>query len=179
MNAADGSSNNGDTPENGAASESATKHSPSAAAPQSPAPSGDEPKKEKEFSMSSTQLEGLEKDFQQVCFVPVLLHLRCASVTYSKSTFLPQVLNELVGDKSLERFRLEYEKLHRALKKSHDNETRLIKKCRELNSEIVANAAKVQTALRLSAEDRNNLAMLKKVEPLLPLLSALLLRHCI
>ena len=31
----------------------------------------------------------------------------------------PQVLQELVGDKSLERFRVEYEKLYRALKKSH------------------------------------------------------------
>ncbi len=30
-----------------------------------------------------------------------------------------QVLQELVGDKSLERFRVEYEKLHRALRKSH------------------------------------------------------------
>lgn len=30
-----------------------------------------------------------------------------------------QVLQELVGDRSLERFRIEYEKLYRALKKSH------------------------------------------------------------
>ena len=36
-----------------------------------------------------------------------------------------EVLNELVGDKSLERFRLEYEKLHHTLKKSHENEVRL------------------------------------------------------
>ena len=43
------------------------------------------------------------------------------------------MLQELVGDKSLERFRSEYEKLHRALKKSHESEKRLIKKCRELN----------------------------------------------
>ena len=52
------------------------------------------------------------------------------------------------------RFRIEYEKLHRALKKSHESEKRLIKKCRELNAEIVANAAKVQTALKLSQEDQ-------------------------
>lgn len=51
-------------------------------------------------------------------------------------------------------FRIEYEKLHRALKKSHESEKRLIKKCRELNAEIVANAAKVQTALKLSQEDQ-------------------------
>ena len=36
-----------------------------------------------------------------------------------------EVLQELVGDKSLERFRVEYEKLHRALKKSHESEKRL------------------------------------------------------
>ena len=73
-----------------------------------------------------------------------------------------QVLRELVGDKSLEKFRVEYEKLHRTLKKSHESEKRLIKKCRELNNEIVANAAKVQTALKLSEEDQSIIAALKK-----------------
>merc|ERR1719247_3928235 len=73
-----------------------------------------------------------------------------------------EVLQELVGDKSLERFRTEYDKLHRALKKSHESEKRLIKKCRELNQEIVANAAKVQTALKLSQEDQNTIASLKR-----------------
>ena len=73
-----------------------------------------------------------------------------------------EVLQELVGDKSLERFRNEYDKLHRALKKSHESEKRLIKKCRELNQEIVANAAKVQTALKLSQEDQNTIASLKR-----------------
>jgi len=73
-----------------------------------------------------------------------------------------EVLQELVGDKSLERFRSEYDKLHRALKKSHESEKRLIKKCRELNQEIVANAAKVQTALKLSQEDQNTIASLKR-----------------
>ena len=67
-----------------------------------------------------------------------------------------------MGDKSLERFRVEYEKLHRALKKSHESEKRLIRKCRELNQEIVANAAKVQTAIKLSQEDQNTIASLKK-----------------
>ncbi|KAG2497197.1 hypothetical protein HYH03_004786 [Edaphochlamys debaryana] len=73
-----------------------------------------------------------------------------------------EVLQELVGDKSLERFRIEYEKLHRALKKSHESEKRLIKKCRELNAEIVANAAKVQTALKLNEEDQQTITALKK-----------------
>jgi len=67
-----------------------------------------------------------------------------------------------VGDKSLEHFRQEYEKLHRALKGSHENEKRLIKKCRELNSEIVSNAVKIQTALKLSQEDQSTITALQK-----------------
>lgn len=38
----------------------------------------------------------------------------------------------------------------------------MIKKCRELNAEIVANAAKVQTALKLSEEDQTTIGSLKK-----------------
>merc|ERR1719364_490598 len=93
--------------------------------------------KEESEAYESSAFEALEKDFQEV-------------------------LQELVGDKSLEHFRLEYEKLHRALKKSHGSEKRLVKKCRELNTEIVSNAIKVQTALRLSQEDQTTIASLKK-----------------
>ena len=74
-----------------------------------------------------------------------------------------KVLQELMGDRSLEKFRVEYEKLHRALKKSHESEKRLMQKCRELNAEIVANSAKVATALKLSQEDQATIASLKKV----------------
>uniref|UniRef100_K3WJT3 Cilia- and flagella-associated protein 58 central coiled coil domain-containing protein n=1 Tax=Globisporangium ultimum (strain ATCC 200006 / CBS 805.95 / DAOM BR144) TaxID=431595 RepID=K3WJT3_GLOUD len=88
-------------------------------------------------SLEGASLETLENDFQEV-------------------------LAELAGDKSLERFRLEYEKLHRALKKSNGQEKKLIKKCRELNAEIINNAAKVQTALKLSQEDQASIASLKK-----------------
>merc|ERR1719253_459977 len=94
-------------------------------------------KKDADGDFEASAFEALERDFQEV-------------------------LTELVGDKSLERFRQEYEKLHRALKKSHDSEKRLIKKCRELNSEIVSNAAKVQTALKLSEEDQSTISALKK-----------------
>ena len=73
-----------------------------------------------------------------------------------------EVLAELAGNDNLDYFRHEYEKLHRALKKSHESEKRLIKKCRELNSEIVSNAAKVQTALKLSEEDQAIISSLKK-----------------
>ena len=74
-----------------------------------------------------------------------------------------QVLQELMGDRSLEKFRVEYEKLHRALKKSHESEKRLMQKCRELNAEIAANSAKVSTALKLSQDDQSTIASLKKV----------------
>eukprot|EP00775_Hariotina_reticulata_P010077 gene10077-10232_t len=43
-----------------------------------------------------------------------------------------------------------------------NNEKRLVRKCRELNTEIVSNAAKVQTALKLSEEDQQTILALKK-----------------
>jgi chromosome segregation ATPase len=99
---------------------------------------GGGPLKEVEkLTIDETAFEALERDFQEV-------------------------LSELSGDKSLERFRVEYEKLHRALKKSHDSEKRLRHKCRELNAEIVANAAKVETALKLSQDDQNTISSLRK-----------------
>jgi chromosome segregation ATPase len=93
-------------------------------------------KERDQLSMQSSAFDALERDFREV-------------------------LNELVGDKSLDRFRLEYEKLHHTLKKSHENEKRLIKKCRELNQEIVVNAAKISTALRLSQQDHDSIKILR------------------
>jgi chromosome segregation ATPase len=90
-----------------------------------------------ELEANASAFEALERDFQDV-------------------------LTELMGDHSLERFRLEYEKLHRALKKSHEQEKRLVKKCRELNAEMLNNQAKIKTALRLSQEDQKNIAHLQK-----------------
>ena len=71
------------------------------------------------------------------------------------------VLGEL-QDPTLERFKEEYSTLHRALKKSHESEKRLLKKCRELSSDITATSTKVATAVRLSGEDQNIVAQLKK-----------------
>ena len=67
-----------------------------------------------------------------------------------------------MGDESLKKFKTEYEKLHKALKKSHESEKRLMQKCRELNAEIIANGAKVTTALKLSQEDKTTIASLKQ-----------------
>ena len=89
-----------------------------------------------EIGISATALESLERDFEGV-------------------------IKDLGGEDNLERFRLEYEKLHRALKKSHESEKRLIKKCQELSQEIMANAAKVQSALKLSQDDQSTIEALK------------------
>jgi chromosome segregation ATPase len=90
-----------------------------------------------EFGISPVALDALERDFVEV-------------------------MKELSAEDNLERFRLEYEKLHRALKKSHESEKRLIKKCQELHKEIMDNAAKVQSALGLSRDDENTINSLKK-----------------
>jgi hypothetical protein len=36
------------------------------------------------------------------------------------------------------------------MKTSHENENKLLKKCRELNSDIIANAAKVNGAIKMT-----------------------------
>ncbi|KAJ8284910.1 hypothetical protein COCON_G00037600 [Conger conger] len=73
-----------------------------------------------------------------------------------------EVLNELLGDKNLEKYRVEYEKLAKALKKSHESEKRLMTKCRELSAEIVSNRVKVDAARKLSEEDKSVADTLKK-----------------
>ncbi|KAK3530439.1 hypothetical protein QTP86_024351, partial [Hemibagrus guttatus] len=93
--------------------------------------------KAKKPEMEEHSFEALEKEFQVV-------------------------LNELVGEKNMEKFRVEYEKLITALKKSHENENRLMTKCRELKAEISSNSVKVETALKLSHEDQTTIMSLKK-----------------
>lgn len=73
-----------------------------------------------------------------------------------------EVLLDVTGDKSLEQFKTEYEKLTRALRKSHENQRRLIRKCRELNSQVVANASKVQMALKMSQDDHASIQSLRR-----------------
>ena len=71
------------------------------------------------------------------------------------------VLATLAGDESLDEFRAEYEKVHRALVRSHDHERKLIKKVKDLNGEIVNNASKVHTALKLSQDDQQTITTLR------------------
>ncbi|XP_063751732.1 cilia- and flagella-associated protein 58 isoform X2 [Eleginops maclovinus] len=72
------------------------------------------------------------------------------------------VLNELVGDESMDKVRVEYEKLIHALRKSRENEKRLMSKCRELNAEVVSTSTKVAAALKLSQEDETTITSLKR-----------------
>ena len=72
------------------------------------------------------------------------------------------VMSGLESDTKLAPFRLIYEKLFRALKKSIQHEKYLAKKCTELSSEITQNAAKVREALQLSQQDQNAVALMKQ-----------------
>ena len=81
--------------------------------------------------------ESLEKDFQMV-------------------------LEDMLGDKSLEKFRTQYEKLHRALKTSYESEKRLVKRCRELHDIMINNAARIKTAIILTKQDSQTINALKK-----------------
>ena len=73
------------------------------------------PDKEEGTAIDQSAFETIERDFQDV-------------------------LKELAGDRSLEKFRGEYEKLHMALRKSYENEKRLIKRVKELGTEIKINS---------------------------------------
>uniref|UniRef100_A0A8C0EKF3 Cilia and flagella associated protein 58 n=1 Tax=Bubo bubo TaxID=30461 RepID=A0A8C0EKF3_BUBBB len=72
-----------------------------------------------------------------------------------------EVINLLKGDKTLEKFRIEYEKLHAVMKKSRENENRLMEKCRELNAELVVNSSKIATLTKLSKDDRGTISSMK------------------
>jgi len=86
-----------------------------------------------------TSIEALEREFQET--------LKEISVRN------PQVV---------EPFKVEYEKLHKALLKSHEQEKRLVKKCRDLNSEITLNAAKYQAAQKLSQDHQQDIANFRR-----------------
>ncbi|KAI5618447.1 cilia- and flagella-associated protein 58, partial [Silurus asotus] len=73
-----------------------------------------------------------------------------------------EVLTEMTGEKTLDNFHVKYSNLMTALKKSQENEKRLMTKCRELNAEIKSNSVKVEAALKQSHEDQTTIMFLKK-----------------
>ena len=72
-----------------------------------------------------------------------------------------KIVQELVADRSLDRFRQEYERLHGALVESHEMNAQLIEKCRTLNNDILANANKVSSVMQLSQNDQRTIAGLR------------------
>ncbi|KAH8963965.1 hypothetical protein BDL97_04G038800 [Sphagnum fallax] len=76
-------------------------------------------------------------------------------------TDIQQFLTELQEEKHLDRFRAEYEKLHRAVKKAHDSEKRLFKRCKELTNDIKKNEKKMTTAIKMNEEDQNTILTLR------------------
>ncbi|KPA81577.1 hypothetical protein ABB37_03916 [Leptomonas pyrrhocoris] len=89
-----------------------------------------------------------------------------ASVSDTLFTTLERDFNEamsaLEGEESLGHFRLEYEKLYRALKKSHTSEKQIVAQCQQLTQELLSNAAKMQAAVKLSQGDHSTIEALKK-----------------
>lgn len=68
-----------------------------------------------------------------------------------------RVIEELSGDASMERFRREFEKLHKALKESHEREKEHLKRCRRLNDSLVQEAVGVDSAIKITQEDQNKI----------------------
>ena len=62
----------------------------------------------------------------------------------------------------MEKFRKEYEKIHRALKTSYESEKRLVRRCKDLNDTILQNAVKVKGAIKLTQDDASTIAVLRK-----------------
>ncbi|KRX09811.1 hypothetical protein PPERSA_02683 [Pseudocohnilembus persalinus] len=92
---------------------------------------------EKELVFRENNLKELEDDFQKI-------------------------LDDLAGEQSLDKFRVEYEKLHRSLKKSYENEKLLLQKISQLNQEIVGGAAKIQGTIKLTQQDGQTITQLKQ-----------------
>lgn len=73
-----------------------------------------------------------------------------------------EAMAALEGEESLGHFRLEYEKLYRALKKSHTSEKEIVVQCQQLTQELLSNAAKMQAAVKLAQGDHSTIEALKK-----------------
>ena len=72
-----------------------------------------------------------------------------------------EVINELASDPGLERFRQEYEKLFRSLRRAHENEKKLLSKCKELMIDIDENTKEVQKVLLMTQEDAQTITQLR------------------
>jgi len=83
----------------------------------------------------SAMLEALERDFQQV-------------------------LVEMTGDQSIERFRKQFQKLYDGLKKSHENERILLQRSKELKTQISRSQGMIKSAIGLNQNDATKINIL-------------------
>ncbi|NWV05628.1 CFA58 protein, partial [Ptilonorhynchus violaceus] len=72
-----------------------------------------------------------------------------------------EFISLLKRDEALEKFRIEYEKLLAVMKKSRENEKRLMEKCRKLSAELVEKSSKVAVLTKLSKDDGETISSLK------------------
>lgn len=72
-----------------------------------------------------------------------------------------QVLVEMSGDQSIEKFRKEFQKLYDRLKKSHENEKYLLTKSKELGNSIARGTGMIKTAMTLATNDQTTKNMLR------------------
>ncbi|VDN95961.1 unnamed protein product [Rodentolepis nana] len=72
------------------------------------------------------------------------------------------LLDDLKKNKLLDNFRDEYEKVMAALFKSHENEKKLMKRCRELKADILSNSIRIQHVNKISNDSPENISKLKK-----------------
>ena len=78
-----------------------------------------------------------------------------------ESEFKEFLADHLKG-KDLEKFRQEYQKINKALKSSYEGEKKLIKKCKELISQIFEKASNYRAALRMANNEVDKIAQLKQ-----------------
>ena len=73
-----------------------------------------------------------------------------------------QFLNEIIGNANLERFAKAYKRIYNTLKTSYEGERRLVKKCKDLNSQIYEKATNVRAAIRIASNEANKIGALKE-----------------
>jgi chromosome segregation ATPase len=72
-----------------------------------------------------------------------------------------EVMEEMEQDVRLDKFRIQFEKLHNALKDASNSNQRLQVKNREINAELVANASKVAQSVKQNQDDQVSIMQLK------------------
>ncbi|NXT62436.1 CFA58 protein, partial [Chaetops frenatus] len=72
-----------------------------------------------------------------------------------------EFISILTRDETLEKFRVEYEKLLAIMKKSRENEKHLMEKCRKLSAELVEKSSKVAVLTKLTNDDEETISSLK------------------